>query len=313
VVRSLLHELTTVPHWGALNCGDIMRRLDVRHVLSPIDFSSITPGCLRIASAVARARKAELRALHVVPPEEAASPAGLGSSTQQALMSRLRTSLAEAAPSYDRVGAAVRQGDPGTEILHFARAMPADVIIIGAPGVERPERPMGPVTSVVVARSDCAVLTVPTHHSPWSNESGVFERIVCAVDLAPSSVNVIHQALSLAWETAGRLTYVCVLPEGIAKRAATARDRLLDAIPSEASGWCETDILVLQGTPGTEIARIADEQKADLVVIGAPRRWTSTTHTVLSRSLCPVLVTHDARPLPRPTTGRTHDSVQSAV
>jgi nucleotide-binding universal stress UspA family protein len=290
-----------------------MRRLNLRHILCPIDFSSLTPGALTTASAMARARKGELRALHVMPSEGAAAPAGLGSLEQQALMARLRTSLAEAAPSYDLVGAAVRQGDPGTQILRFARAMPADLIVMGAPGADRPERPMGPVTSVVVARSECPVLTVPTHHAPWSNESGLFGRIVCAVDLAPSSLSVIQQALSLAWETAGRLIYVCVLPQGASKRSAATRDHLLEAIPSEASSWCETEVLVARGTASTEIVRIAEKQKADLVVIGAPRRWTSTTHAVLSRSLCPVLVTHDARPLPRPTTTRRHDTVHTAV
>ncbi len=290
-----------------------MRRLSLRHILCPIDFSSLTPGAMTTASAMARARQAELRTLYVMPSEGVAVPAGLGSLDRQTLMSRLRTSLAEAAPSYDRVGAAVRQGDPGTQILRFARAMPADLIVMGAPGADRPERPMGPVTSVVVARSECPVLTVPTHHAPRSNESGVFGRIVCAIDLAPSSLSVIHQALSLAWETAGHLTYVCVLPEGGSRRSASARDRLLEAIPSESNGWCETEVLVSRGTPSTEIVRIAEKQKADLVVIGAPRRWTSTTHAVLSRSLCPVLVTHDARPLPRPTTSRRHDTVHTAV
>ena len=54
--------------------------------------------------------------------------------------------------------------------------------------------------------------------------------------------------------------------------------------------------------------RLAYEYAADLVVIGAPRRWASTTHAVLSRSLCPVLVTHDARPLPWPTERLIQDS-----
>jgi nucleotide-binding universal stress UspA family protein len=125
-----------------------MRRLHVRQVLCPIDFSSLTSGSLRIASAIARARKAELRALHVLPSEGGGAPAGLGSSEQQAVMSRLRTTLGE---------------------------------------------------------------------------------------------------------------------------------------------------------------------KADLVVIGAPRRWTSTTHAVLSRSLCPVLVTHHARPLPRPSTSRTQQGAHTVV
>jgi nucleotide-binding universal stress UspA family protein len=135
---------------------------------------------------------------------------------------------------------------------------------------------------------------------------------VCAVDLAPSSATVIDQALSLAWETEGQLTYVCVLPEGSSKRSAATRSRLLDRIPPEASHWCTTEVVIATGTASAEIVRIAEEQKADLVVIGAPRRWTSTTHAVLGRSLRPVLVTHDARPLPRPTSSRAHKRTRTA-
>ncbi|MCC7418508.1 MAG: universal stress protein [Acidobacteria bacterium] len=290
-----------------------MRRLNLRHILCPIDFSSLAPGALAVASAMARARKSELRALHVSPSDGAAVPRELGSTERQALMSRLRTSLAEAAPSYDLIGGAVRQGDPGTQILHFARTMRADVIVMGAPGADRPERPMGPVASVVIARADCPVLAVPARRAAWSNASGLFGRIVCAVDLAPSSLSVIRQALSLAWETSGHLTYVCVLPEGDSNRSAAARDRLLDAIPAEVGNWCEIDVTILRGPPAAEIARIAWAQEADLVVIGAPRRWTSTTHAVLGRSLCPVLVTHDARPLPRPASSRRDETMHAAV
>jgi K+-sensing histidine kinase KdpD len=189
----------------------------------------------------------------VVPSEGAAVPAGVGFLRRETLMQRLRDSLAEADPSHDLIGGAVRQGDPGTQI-----------------------------------------------------EAGLFSRIVCAVDLAPSSAGVIRQALSLAWETGGRLTYVCVVPEDSSTALSETRDNLLAAIPSEANQWCETDIIVTNGAPSIEIVRLADEQRAVLVVIGAPRRWTSTTHAVLSQSLCPVLVTHDARPLPWPALQRTH-------
>ena len=273
-----------------------MKRLHVRHVLCPVDFSSLATRSLKTAIAMARARKAELRALHVTPSEATAVSAGLGTLERQTLMSRLRTSLTEAAPSYDLVGAAVRQGDPAIQILRFARTMPADLIVMGAPGADRPERPMGPVTSVVVARSQCPVLTVP-HHMTSSDDSGLYRRIVCAVDLAASSVGVIRQALSLAWET-----------EGAADIRVCAARRWW-----EASRCGETEVVIATGTASMEIVRIAEEQNADLVVIGAPRRWTSTTHAVLNRSLCPVLVTHDARPLRQPPTNRTHNGLHTAV
>lgn len=281
-----------------------MNRLILRRVLSPIDFSSLSVISLAMASAIARARKAELRALHVVPSDGIGVPASLGSLDHQTVMSKLRKYLAEAAPAYSRIGAAARRGDPATQILRFARAMPADLIVIGAPGIDRRERPLGPVASVVVARSECPVLSVPAHQATPSNKTGLFNRIVCAVDLTPSSRNVMQQALSLAWETQGHLTFVCALAEDAPLSAAQARRRLLDAIPAEAGDWCETEVMVTRGGASTQIVRVAGKLKADLVVIGAPRRWMSATHAVLSRSLCPVLITHDTRPLNRPGTNR---------
>jgi nucleotide-binding universal stress UspA family protein len=288
---------TALPH----DREGTMNRINLRRILCPIDFSSLSRILLASASAIARVRKAELRALHVVPSEGVTAPASLGSLDHQAVMSQLRKSLAEAAPGYDRVGAAARQGDPATQILRFARTMPADLIVIGAPGVDRPERPMGPVASVVVARSECPVLTVPSHRATSSIKAGLFKRIVCAVDLAPSSRGVMRQALSLAWETQGHLTFVCTLAKDAPIAVPEARKRLLGAMPADASDWCETEVVVTKGVASTQIVRVAEKVKADIVVIGAPRRWTSTTHAVLGRSLCPVLVTHDARPLTRPT------------
>jgi universal stress protein A len=289
-----------------------MKRLDLRQIVCPIDLSGQLRCSVAYAIAIARAHNAELRALHVVPSEGAAGPEGLDFLQRESLMQRLRQSLAEADPAHDLIGAAVRHGDPGMQILRFARDMRADVIVMGAPGVDRPERPMGPVASVVVARSECPVLTVPAHLTARANTGGIFRRIVCAIDRTPSSTSVIRQALSLAWEAEGRLTYVCVVPKKSSTSRSQIREALLAAIPSEASRWCEMDVVVTNGEPSIEIMRLAGARKADLVVIGAPRRWTSTTHAVLSQSLCPVLVTHDVRPLPWPTVRRTHESTAAA-
>ena len=285
------------------------KRLELSHLLCPIDFSGQFSSSLAYAMAVARARHAEVRAVHVVPSNGAAVPEGLDSLERDRLMQRLREGLAEADPTYGRIGGAVRSGDPGIQILQFARSMPADLIVMGAPGSDRPERPLGPVASMVIARSDCPVMAVPAHVAVDGDAVGVFSRIVCAVDSAPSSAGVIRQALSLAWETGGHLSFVCVVPDEDSASLSRIRDDLLSAVPEEASGWCETDVIVTAGAPTRDITRFAAEHNADLVVVGAPRRWTSTTHAVLKQSLCPVLVTHDVRPLPwpvvRPADGST--------
>ncbi|HKE88607.1 MAG TPA: universal stress protein [Vicinamibacterales bacterium] len=284
-----------------------MKRLELGHIVCPIDLSGQFQSSVTYATAIARAHKAELRAVHVVSSEGVASSEGVSALEHERLMEQLRECLLETNSAYEFIGAAVRQGDPGTQILDFARRLRANLIVMGAPGAERP---MGPVAAVVVGRSDCPVLTVPTHPTTPSNESGVFSRVVCAVDLAPSSVSVIRQALSIAWETEGRLIYACVLSEDDSISDSKTRDDLLSAIPPEGSRWCDMDITVTRGTPSLEIMRLIAEQRADLLVVGAPRRWTSTVGAVLGQSPCPVLVTHDAQPLPWPA--MTRDSTGAA-
>ena len=130
-------------------------------------------------------------------------------------------------------------------------------------------------------------------------EGGAFKEILCAVGLAPSSVGVIRQALSLAWEAHGHVTFVCVMTEP-GPSPAEIRTQLLAAIPPEAHSWCDIELIVKPGVPTTEIVRIAETSNVKLLLIGPPRQWTSTTQAVLAKSLCPVLITHDARPLPYP-------------
>jgi nucleotide-binding universal stress UspA family protein len=265
-----------------------------------MDLSPLSMTSLKWANAIARTRNAELRALHVVVSEGLVAPDGLGTLEHSDIMMKLREALIATDAENVHTGAAVRQGDPASEILKFASSLPADVVVMGAAGAERPTRPMGSLAATVIGRSDCPVLIVPPgrrmKHGP---EAGAFKEILCAVDLSPSSIGVIKQALSLAWETHGHMTFVCVMTEP-SPSASEIQTELLAAIPPEAHSWCDIEVVVKPGVPATEIARIAETSNAEILLIGPPRQWTSTTQAVLAKSLCPVLVTHDARPLPLP-------------
>jgi nucleotide-binding universal stress UspA family protein len=276
-----------------------------------MDLSSLSMNSLEWANAVARARAAELRAFHVVVTEGLLAAERLSARDRADLMNRLREALITTDPENVHTGAAVRQGDPGTQILRFARSVHPDVIVMGAAGAERQTRPIGSVTATVVARSDCPVLIVPSGRHIDRSNPGLFKQILCAVDLAPASVSVIRQALSLAWETQGHVTCVCVMTEP-SPSAAQVQAQLVAAIPPEAQSWCDTEIVVKQGVPAAEIVRAAETSDVDVLVIGAPRQWASTTEAVLAKSLCPVLVTHDARPLPYPTDKGGRTRVRSA-
>ena len=276
-----------------------MNRLNLRHILCPVDLSPLSMNSLEWANAIARARSAELRALQVIVTEGLVAPAPLGSLERGNMMDTLRKALATIASDNVHTGAAIRQGDPGTEILKFATTLPADIVVMGAAGVERPTRPMGSLTTAVVARCDCPVLIVPTGRRLDPSTAGVFKQILCAVDFAPSSVGVIKQALSLGWETHGHVAFVCVMTEPTPSPS-EIRTQLLAAIPPEAHAWCDIELIVKPGVPATEIVRAAETSNVDILLIGPPRQWTSTTQAVLAKSVCPVLVTHEARPLPYP-------------
>jgi len=254
---------------------------------------------LEWANAMARARGAELRALHVVVTEGLVATESLGSLERDDMMMKVREALAAIDPENIHTGAAIRKGEPGTEILKFARSLPADIVVMGAAGAERPTRPIGSLTAAVVARCDCPVLIVPTGRRIDRLTAGVFKQLLCAVDFAPSSVGVIRQALSLAWETHGHVTFVCVMTEP-SPSLSEIRAQILAAIAPEAHDWCDIELVVMPGIPATEIVRLAEISNVDILLIGPPRQWTSTTQAVLAKSVCPVLVTHDARPLPYP-------------
>ena len=65
-------------------------RLELRHIVCPIDFSGEFKPSLAYASAIARAHAGELRALHVIPGEGAAVPHEVGFLRRETLMQRLR-------------------------------------------------------------------------------------------------------------------------------------------------------------------------------------------------------------------------------
>src|SRR5690349_20169926 len=163
--------------------GLLMNALRIRHVVCPMDLSPVSMNALEWANAVARARSAELRMIQVVAPEGIAADESLGAIERDRMMNRLLEALGRVDPDNQQGGGAIREGDPGSRILEYARAMPADVIVMGAAGAERPMRPIGSVTAIVVARSDCPVLIVPAGRRVNAHHPGVFEHIVCAVDL----------------------------------------------------------------------------------------------------------------------------------
>jgi nucleotide-binding universal stress UspA family protein len=86
------------------------------------------------------------------------------------------------------------------------------------------------------------------------------------------------------------------LQEYIATAEVYRQARLKEAIPEAARAYCTIDVSLPTGTPYREILRVAEERKADLLVIGIHGRgavdrmlFGSTAQHLVRQASCPVL------------------------
>jgi nucleotide-binding universal stress UspA family protein len=71
---------------------------------------------------------------------------------------------------------------------------------------------------------------------------------------------------------------------------------LKNAVPDSVRAYCVVDTVLAKGNPHREILRVAEEQKADLLVVGVHGRGTidrvlfgSTAQHLVRQASCPVL------------------------
>lgn len=295
------------------------------HILCPIDFSDSSDRALAQAAALARRSGARLTALHVVPtfdprfvrtgdwtdPLYVASPV-----PRDEVLQAVQRALDAAGPASDRTVAAAEAGDAAAVIVDQSLAARADLIVMGTHGRTGLDRALlGSVTEKVLHKAACPVLTVPPHAPAETTDradAAGFRRVVCAMDFSASAMQALGFARDLAHRAGGRVVVVHAiefLPEDDPDRlshfniprfrgllAAQTREKL-DAILAQVSQpGDDLRPLVVNGRAHQQILRIAGEESADLIVMGAHGHdplvraiFGSTTQHVVRAAHCPVL------------------------
>jgi nucleotide-binding universal stress UspA family protein len=294
--------------------------ITIRRVLCPVDFSDFSRHALDYAAGIARWYDARITALHVVPPITSMLPVS-GEGLYPPLVFRpedleqFRTEL-EAfvrGSGIEALDTEVVQGSVPREIARLARALPADLLVMGSHGRSGFERLMlGSVTEKLLRTAPCPVLTVPIRAAAAAPVSALFSRVLCAVDFSPASLHAITLAQSLAGEAAARLCVLNVLepvsvfepvvavgPDGLPAVTADyrreVRRRLEGLVDRDTRAFTDVAEVVVSGKPYREILRTAGEQRSDLIVIGAHGgrlgvpAFGSTTAHVVREAQCPVL------------------------
>ncbi|HEY8537138.1 MAG TPA: universal stress protein [Vicinamibacterales bacterium] len=295
----------------------------LERILCPVDLSSTSRRALAHAAVIARWYEARLIVLHVfnaAAPFPAAGAEFIGHtapiptpvSGDQVLeeVRRFVEPVVSGGPAPEIV---VRDGQAVKQIVEQAGHLRADLLVIGTHGRSGFERFMlGSVTEKVVRKASCPVLTVPPAERA-DTEHAIFKTILCPVDFSPGTDRAVAYALSLAQEADARLILLHVVessldpvqaretahftvPEYDRYRREQAAEQLKVLVPANARDWCTPVEMVTSGKPHHEILRVAEQENAELIVMGVHSRgivdlalFGSTTNAVIRSADCPVL------------------------
>jgi nucleotide-binding universal stress UspA family protein len=271
--------------------------------------------------AIAGGHKSTLVVLHV-------NPAGAGSQVSDSpiagpptpgdLTDEISRFVQTAKTAGIPVDVVIRKGIAAPEILK--QAVRADLLVMGTHGRSGFDRLiLGSTTEKVLRKADCPVLAVPRGVPDIAAPAVVFQHILCPIDFSECSLHALNYALSFARTAGARLTALHVMVYSMEEEApemyetllsdsrlgladlrrrfeAYSRDRLAAAVGDAVGAPSTVETTLAVGKPYHEILRIAAEQHADLIVMGAHGRgpanvmfFGSTTNHVVRQAHCPVL------------------------
>ena len=285
-------------------------------VLCPIDFSESCCGALRYAAAIAEHFQSELVIATVDDPllnDASSMTAGEGHLAQETAGELERfyraTFVDRPVPvAHPRFESAV--GNPALEILALAARIHADLIVLssrGASGVRRMF--FGSTAERVLRETDVPVLVTPAAGvgpGRFADVRKTVHRVLVPVDLTEASPRQVRAASEVAKALDVPLLLVHVVEpvranragrgvvSGIDRERQDRADRALDSLAGRLPASALVESLVVFGEPSEEIAKVAQDRDAGLIVMGlhaSPRRGPrmgSVTYRVLCLSHIPV-------------------------
>lgn len=297
----------------------INERKNFKRILCPIGLTPDSDEALRYAIALAKAYRAKLFVLHCVGVYV------VGSLTERChIEESLKDLIAKhmclpAAPLETEV--VVIEGDPSVVIAREAAELRIDLIVMRSRRRPHAAALLGSTTETVCRTAPCPVLITHADEQEWAgmttNEVGL-RRVLVAHDFSSDSELALSYGLSLAQEYQAELNLLHVLPvrarseaPEIAKLPASANtafdeaaSRLRRALPEETYMWCEVKQAVREGHPYREVLDYAEEQKVDLICMGASGSgfglhalFGSNADRVLRQAPCPILIARPLKPM----------------
>jgi nucleotide-binding universal stress UspA family protein len=258
----------------------------IRKILLPVDFPTPSLSVIRQAVTLAERFHSEIVMLHVVTAES--HTAGVPTNEREfANWDLLAEILRRSAQKFDQslrirlealgIRSALIQGDPAHAILRVAQEENADLIMMPSHEHTFDQFLLGSMTAKVLRWKECPVWTGAYNEEPLVKEFSI-RNILCAVDLDPRSRLAASWAAQLAVEFGAHLTLshvtesLAILAPGGKWANPKFQQRLVDDAARRLTALrkdlgIEADLFVSTGAVPTALSQIANQGKADLLVL----------------------------------------------
>jgi nucleotide-binding universal stress UspA family protein len=277
-----------------------------RKILVAIDGSLSSMHALRESFKFAENEKSWMTVVSVIPPYRGDLDTTAMGNVMASLRKPCEDALANAVSMANEAKIMIRtvceEGETHERIVDLADAENFDLIVMGRRGQKRLEKVLvGSVTARVIGYSHKDVLVVPMGtYVGW-------KKILVATDGSRFSEAAAAKAIDFAKAYGGQLMIVSVVdvPAEFYGEAPETCDNLVAqakgfvekiAQQAEASG-VKTQVMVKEAETWKSIVDLAEEHKADTIIMGSHGRtglkrllMGSVTEKVIGHAPCPVLV-----------------------
>ncbi len=284
--------------------------LKLSNILFATDFSPCSEQALPYARALGERFGSTVHVLHVMTPEARAAvpmnhvPA-LDAQHHAADEQMTRLLLRQPLKSVNHE-VLVEEGPFWHVLEQVIAGKQIDLIVIGTHGRRGLKKlVLGSVAEEIFRRATCPVMTIGPHAAPDGLAEGHIQCVLYATDFSVGATNALPYAVGLARENRARLVLLHVLPQMTELPPAEVehitlgcREQLLSQLSPALVQACHPEAVVLFGSAAEAILRVAAEQYAGLIVMGARRKsmalasahlpW-ATAHRVVCEAACPVL------------------------
>ena len=282
-----------------------MSTFSLKTILCPVDFSDLSALALRYAADFRDCSGGNLVVLFANPflPPPQLSEAQINQMaqtweaskkvTEQYLVSFVESHLGRSCESIETI---VIDSVPVDAIVDFARAREADLVVMGTHGKGGENRMLlGSVAERVLRVLECPVLTVRPKKGS-AKPSAAIKNILVPVNFSVVSRMAVVSAARIA-DCFGATLSVMRVIEPIEEPCDESDEmtRLCAWIPTEIRKKCEIQEFVFKGESAEKVVAFAEEEKSDLIVMGAQHRKFfdstivgTTTIRVVRHAPCPV-------------------------